>query len=438
MSLKQGIVRAGRNRDRPVKSMYRPGQILTLDSNDGWWLEEQRSMAMSTDKAMKISTVNRCVEVLSTSMAVLPIYIMEEATKERKKEHRLGNILWHQPNEAMTMFDYARLMMNNEVLRGNGYAWIFRDRLTGYPKELIPLPPDYVTIRTDYMGHLWYVFNHPVTGQLFSLRPEDVLHYKAYTTDGIEGISILKRASMTLDTSMAAQKYENSTWHSGGQPSGILTTDSDLGDTVRVEQEDGTWKTMDPKEQLRQSWEKLHRGADNAMRIAVLDLGLKYQPISMTNSDAQFVESNEIRVADICRFFGVPLHLAYAGKQSYASNEQNGIEFVRYTLLGYETQWGQEDTRKLLLPDVDAGLRIKRELKVFLRGDTAAQAQWYRTLREIGAYSVDDILALEDMPKVPGGGTRYASWNYGPLELFEKLSVIRALGGKMDEEEAKE
>ena len=171
------------------------------------------------------------------------------------------------------------------------------------------------------------------------------------------------------------------------------------------------------------------------MRIAVLDLGLKYQPISMTNSDAQFVESNEIRVADICRFFGVPLHLAYAGKQSYASNEQNGIEFVRYTLLGYETQWGQEDSRKLLLLDADAGLRIKRELKVFLRGDTAAQAQWYRTLREIGAYSVDDILALEDMPKVPGGGTRYASWNYGPLELFEMLSVIRALGGKMDEEE---
>lgn len=435
MSLKQGIVRAGRNRDRPTKSMYRPGQILTLDSNDGWWLEEQRSMAMSTDKAMKISTVNRCVEVLSTSMAVLPVYIMDEITKERKKSHRLGNLLWHQPNEAMTMFDYSRLMMNNEVLRGNGYAWIYRDKLTGYPKELIPLPPDYVSIQSDYMGHIWYVFSHPVTGQIFSLRPEDVLHYKAYTTDGIEGISILKRASLTLDTSMAAQKYENSTWHSGGQPSGILTTDSDLGDTVQVEQADGTWIKMDPKEQLRQSWEKLHRGADNAMRIAVLDLGLKYQPISMTNSDAQFVESNEIRVADICRFFGVPLHLAYAGKQSYASNEQNGIEFVRYTLLGYETQWGQEDSRKLLLPDADAGLRIKRELKVFLRGDTAAQAQWYRTLREIGAYSVDDILALEDMPKVPGGGTRYASWNYGPLELFEMLSVIRALGGKMDEEE---
>lgn len=436
MSLRNGIVRAGRNRDRPLKSMYRPGQILTLDSRDGWLLDELNANDMSTDKAMKISTVNRCVEVLSTSMAVLPVYIMNERTKERLSDHRLASVLWRQPNEAMTSFDYSRLMMNNETLRGNAYAWIFRDQLTGYPKELIPLPPDYVTIQTDYMGHIWYIFTHPVTGQLFSLRPEDVLHYKAYSTDGIEGISVLKRASLTLDTSMAAQKYENSTWNSGGQPSGILTTDSDLGEAVEEVQEDGTTITTDPKDQLRKSWEKIHRGADNAMRIAVLDLGLKYQPISMTNSDAQFVESNEIRVADICRFFGVPLHLAYAGKQSYASNEQNGIEFVRYTLMAYETQWGQEDTRKLFLPDeLDAGLRIKREMKVFLRGDTAAQAQWYRMGREIGLYDVDDIRALEDLPSVPGGKSRYASWNYGPLDKFEELSVIRALGGKQEQEE---
>lgn len=100
------------------------------------------------------------------------------------------------------------------------------------------------------------------------------------------------------------------------------------------------------------------------MRLVVLDLGLKYQAISMNNSDAQFVESNEVRVADVCRFFGVPLHLVCAGKQVYESNEQNGIEYVNYTLLPYEAQWGQEDLYKLLLPGERAqGLRIKRELK---------------------------------------------------------------------------
>ena len=266
-----------------------------------------------------------------------------------------------------------------------------------------------------------------------------ILHYKAYSEDGIEGISVLRRASLTLSTARAAQLYENSTWMNGGQPSGILTTDSDLGDSIEVVQPDGTKVTVDPKDQLRRSWEAVHRGPGNAFRIAVLDLGLKYQPISMTNSDAQFVESNEIRVADVCRFFGVPLHLAYAGKQSYQSNEQNGIEFVNYTLLAYETQWGQEDTYKLLLPSERAEqLRIKRNLKVFLKGDTAAQSAWYRTMREISALNADEIRGLEDMVTIPGGQEYYASWNYGPLSNWALLSVIRALGNAAGAELPKE
>lgn len=429
MSLKRGLVRAGRTLDSPRKSLGNGVmRTLTLESPAGW-LTGEESVGMSRDRAMKISTVNRCVEVLSNSMAVLPVYIMNERTKERLPDHRLGRVLWERANEAMTAFDYQRLMLCNELLRGNAYAWIYRDPRTGWPRELIPLPPDYMTIHVDTEGHVWYFFTHPTTGAVTMLRPEEVLHYKAYSEDGIEGISVLRRASLTLSTARAAQQYENSTWMSGGQPSGILTTDADLGDSIEVEQADGTKVKVDPKEQLRKSWEAVHRGPGNAFRIAVLDLGLKYQPISMTNSDAQFVESNEIRVADICRFFGVPLHLAYAGKQSYQSNEQNGIEFVNYTLLAYETQWGQEDTYKLLLPSERAGqLRIKRNLKVFLKGDTAAQSAWYRTMREISALNADEIRGLEDMGTIPGGQEYYASWNYGPLSNWALLSVIRALG----------
>lgn len=439
MSLKNGIVRAGRTLDSPRKSLG-SGVVHTLTlGNPTGWLSGEESVGMSRDRAMKISTVNRCVEVLSNSMAVLPVYIMNERTKERIQEHRLGRVLWERANEAMTSFDYQRLMLCNELLRGNAYAWIYRDPKTGWPRELIPLPPDYMTIRVDRDGHVWYFFTHPTTGEVTMLRPDDILHYKAYSEDGIEGISVLRRASLTLSTARAAQLYENSTWMNGGQPSGILTTDSDLGDSIEVLQPDGTKVTVDPKEQLRRSWEAVHRGPGNAFRIAVLDLGLKYQPISMTNSDAQFVESNEIRVADVCRFFGVPLHLAYAGKQSYQSNEQNGIEFVNYTLLAYETQWGQEDTYKLMLPSDRAQmLRIKRNLKVFLKGDTTAQSAWYRTMREISALNADEIRALEDMGTIPGGQDFYASWNYGPLRDWALLSVIRALGNAAGAELPKE
>ena len=434
MSFRKGLARAGRTLDSPQKkSLNGVVSTLTLDNPAGW-LSGEESVAMSRDKAMKVSTVNRCVEVLSTSMSVLPVYLMNETTKERLNAHPLRSMLWGRANDAMSTFDYQRLMMCNQLLRGNAYAAIVRNPSSGRPKELLPLPPDYVQMVFDNDGKLWYVFTHPITGEMTLLRPEDVIHYKAYSEDGIEGVSVLKRASLTLSTARAAAQYENSTWMNGGQPSGILTTDADLGKEIPRKAPDGSIVYVDAKEELRRSWENVHKGPDKAFRVAVLDLGLKYQPISMTNTDAQFVESNEIRVADVCRFFGVPLHLVYAGKQSYASNEQNGIEFVNYTLLGYETQWGQEDTYKLLLPsERDASLRIKRELKVFLKGDTTAQAAYYRALREIGVLNADEIRALEDRGQIPGGSEYYASWNYGPLADFARLSVIRALGKEPDD-----
>lgn len=435
MSLRKGLVRAGK-RDSPVKKGLGTYQTLTLDNPAGW-ISGEESAGMSRDRAMKISTVNRCVEVLGSAMGVLPAFVVDRNTKRHADDHRLNRVLQDRPNEAMTPYDFNRLLMCNEMLRGNAYAWSYRDPRTGQILERIPLSPDYVK-QVWVEGRRWYLYSHPVSGELYWLRPEDVTHYKAYSKDGLEGISVLQRAAVTLDTARAAQTYENSTWNNNGQPSGILTTDSDLGSLVDVLQPDGTVKKVDAKEELRRSWEAVHRGPGNAFRVAVLDLGLKYQPVSMTNADAQFVESNEVRVADICRFFGVPLHLAYAGKQSYSSNEQNGIEFVTYTLLGYETQWSQDDSWRLLLPsERAAGLRIRRNPKVFLRGDTAAQTSHYRTMREVGAYSVNDILALEDRPPVPGGDVRYASWNYGPLEDFERLSTIRAVGGTEKEMENK-
>lgn len=409
--------------------------MLTLESAEGWGLSNS---AMSTDRAMKISTVNRCVEVLSTSMAVLPVYITDEGTHMRLPEHRLGHILWERPNEDMTPFDYSRLMLANEVLKGNAYAWIHRDRGTGHVRELLPLPPDYVSVQVDPNGRVWYRYTAPRTGEIYRLDQEDVIHYKAYSRDGLEGISVLRRAAQTMATAEAAEKYQTAVYQNGGRPSGVLTTEADIGGRVEVKNADGTKETITKKERLRREWERVHRGPDNAFRLAVLDLGLKYQPIAMSNADAQFVESSEIRVADLCRFFGVPLHLAYAGKQSYSSNEQNGIEFVNYTLLGYETQWKQEDSYKLLLPSERARrLRINRELKVFLQGDTQAQAAWLRAMREVGAYCADEIRALDDRPAIPGGQTYYASWNYGPLDQFAELSVIRALQGKERKEEEK-
>lgn len=413
--------------------------LVRRKSADGPWVMSHQTVfgsdfsgnvAMSRDKAMKISTVNRCVEVLSTSMAVLPVYITNRLTHERIPDHALGRILWERPNEDMTPFDYARLQMNNQILRGNAYAWNVRDPRTAAILERIPLPPDFVRLVQEPDGRIWYSYTDPVSGDLYRLDREDVTHYKGYSTDGLNGQSVLSRAAVTLETSEAADRYERAIYQNGGRPSGVLTTDTDLSNRgVPIKDKDGNVVGMIPgKEHLRQEWERLHRGPDNALRLAVLDNGLKYQPISMTGADLQFVENKDVRVADVCRFFGVPLHLVYAGKESYASNEQNGIEYVNYTLLGYVRQWNQEDTYKLLFPsNRQKGQAIKRELKVFLQGDTAAQANWLRTMREIGAYNANEVRAEDDRPRIPGGDV----YGVGPNLLPQ--GSMRMTGGETDE-----
>lgn len=416
-----------------------PGGVLTLESSAGWegWTSED-AVAMSRDKAMKLSTVSRCVELRANAVAMLPVYLMDERTKARPRDHPLGPLLWGPPNEAMTRFDYERLMQANLDLLGNAYAWIGRDRRTGRPGELIPLRPGSVTPYLDPAGALWYVYADPRTGELTRLSPEDVLHYKAFSNDGITGISILRRAAAAISTGLSAQQYQADLYANGGRPSGVLKTSTDLSgkSAVQISNAKGETEFISRKELIRREWEKVHNGPGKGFRVAVLDLGLEYTPIAMSNADAQFVESEEYRVADVARFFGVPLYLLNAGRQAYSSNEQNSIDFVKHTVLPPIVQREQEDSRKLLLPrDREQGLRVKRELKQLLRGDTAAQAAWYKALWEIGVYSVDDIRALEDLENVPGGGHRPASLNYVPLEFWAELSRLRALQGRREEKE---
>lgn len=174
----------------------------------------------------------------------------------------------------------------------------------------------------------------------------------------------------------------------------------------------------------------MHSGPANAQRIAVLDLGLDYKPLSISNRDAQFVEQAALSVEDIARVFGVPLYKLQAGKQSYSSNEQNAIEYVVGTLHPNATIWEQELLYKLLNPqDVARGLRIRGNLMAELRGDFNSRGTWYRNMRDNGAFSVNDIRALEDMPDVDGGDEHYASLNYVPLQDWRELSRERAMQG---------
>lgn len=407
-------------------SAPRSPDVLTLRSAAGWDLD-----GVDTDAALKVSAVYRAITFSAQTISVMPFYIMDRTRRERIVDHPLLTVLTIRPNEVMTPSDYKSVMETNRLLRGNGYAYIGRSPITGRVEELLPLTPDLVNVWMDEERRLHYLYTDPISGKLFHLLPNQVIHYKAFTLDGIRGVSPLTYAREVVAKDRAAKAYERALYNNGGRPSGVLYTDADLSGKETITDSDGNVTTVSKKELVRRAWDNVHGGSGNAFRTAVLDLGLKYAPIAaMSNADAQFVESNDITIADIARFFGVPLHVLMSGKQSYESNVQNRVEYVQTTALSTVTACEEEDSFKLLSGmDQAKQFRIRRNMDAALRGDTESRANYYKTMHEIGAYSVNDIRAKEDDPDVPGGDVHLASLNYIPLEDFQRLSNQRN-GGK--------
>ncbi len=398
---------------------------LTLDTSAGW----PRLDGSSAEAAMKVSAVSACVEIISNAISILPTFVMDEKTKEHLDDHNLGQVLWVRPNEIMTPKQYRSTVRGRVLTQGNCYAWIYRDR-AGEPVELIPLQPGVCEPWYNRDTGRWmYYARDPKTGHPYFLDPIDVLHYKGFSLDGITGMSVLGRARHTIETAQYMEQVQHSTYANGGRPSGVLTIDTDLCGVAETVV-DGKRVEMDRKDIIRREWEKHYAGPGNAFRTAILDHGLKYQPLSMTNADAQFVENKTVTVEDICRFFCVPPYKLGIGKQSYNSNEQNNIEFAIQTLQPQITDQEQEESWKLLtLTQQKKHQRVRTNMAAILRSDAKTRAEVEQIYRNMGVYSVNDICKLEDLPCVPGGDTRYSSLNFVPLEFFELLSMARNLPG---------
>jgi len=374
--------------------------------------------------ALKLAVVNRCLEVISDSIGKMPAYCIDSRTRARV-EIPVLELLNSRPNEGMTPFVRRKLLELNRLVKGNAYDWIIRDPISMAPAELIPIPAQLVIPWRDTTGRIWYDVSHPYTGEVMRLRAEDVCHYKGYTRDGLKGLGVLDRAAAIIGAGTAAQEYQNAYYTNGGQPSGVLQAEADLGGYVRGP--DGQPTEVKVKDALRAEWERVHSGPSNSHRVAILDHGLKYQAITATMQEAQFVETHDLTVIDICNFFGVPAYKVNAGKQSYSSNEQNAIEYVVSTLQPIVTQMEQEMSWRLLMPrQIGAGLELRLNMMVELRGDFGSRSTWYERMRHLGAYSVNDIRALEDLPDVEGGDEREASLNFVPLSQWAELSTKRA------------
>lgn len=367
------------------------------------------SVGSSPENAEKLGAVAAAHRILTNSIAAMPWQIRRKEGENRyEEEHALSFPLKVRANAYMSPYIAEKVLLSRAFWHGAGYAYIERGE-RGEVTGIIPIPvdPEISVNKADNMR--WYKFTVPDTvnyGRVLSksFSESQILRFMFETYDGVGGRGMLSIGRETIDTDLKAQKYGNKFYTNGARLSGVIEVDAELG--------------RDKRDLLKEEFDKKYSG-DNAFKVAVLDLGMKYTQLGISQQEAQYLENREFSVEEVSRVTGIPLHMLQAGKQSYQSNEQQQLEFVMNTLTPHIVQMEQEWKYKLYSPkDIEQGYYLKKNVASLMRGTHEARANYYTKMIGIGATNADEIRADEDKSPLPDGqGQKFwMSKNFAPVD----------------------
>ena len=286
------------SRDKPTNSTnggaYR---FLFGGSNSGKTVNER--------SAMQMTAVYACVRILSESIAGLPVHVYkytDSGSKEKAIKHPLYRLIHDEPNPEMTSFVFRETLMTHLLLYGNAYAQIIRNG-KGEVIALYPLMANRMSVDRDDKGHLYYQYQmqdsdaQTMKNGTVILKPSDVLHIPGLGFDGLVGYSPIAMAKNAIGLAIATEEYGAKFFANGATPGGIL-------------EYPGTVKNP---EAVRESWTKGF-SRNNSHKVAVLEEGMKYTPISISPNEAQFLETRKFQIDEIARIFRVPPHMSVIWK----------------------------------------------------------------------------------------------------------------------------
>ena len=409
-----GLFRA---RDKPVNSTNGSGYRFFLGGSTA-------GKAVTEHSAMQMTAVYACVRILSEAIAGLPLHLYrynDDGGKEKALEHPLYLLLHEEPNPEMSSFVFRETLMTHLLLWGNAYAQIIRNG-KGEVVALYPLMPNRMTVDRDSQGQLYYSYQMSngdaptMSGGTVILKPSDVLHVPGLGFDGLVGYSPIAMAKNAIGLAIATEEFGAKFFANGATPGGLLEYPGTVKDPDRV----------------RESWNKGFSGSQNAGKVAILEEGMKYTPISIAPEQAQFLETRKFQINEIARIFRVPPHMVGdLEKSSFSNIEQQSLEFVKYTLDPWVVRWEQSIQRTLLTAEEKKQYFVKFNLEGLLRGDYQSRMNGYATARQNGWMSANDIRELENLDRIPasdGGDLYLINGNMLPLEHAGAFASIPQTG----------
>ncbi len=359
---------------------------------------------VNNDTALTFSAVWAAIRILSESVAQLPVSLIEReenGDKINRTNHPLYNLIHNKPNEYISYFSFMQKIMFDLCLNGNSYVKIERNG-AGRPIALYPIEFSKVEIRE--LDDKYFYYNSE-SGE--AIEYEEMLHFKIMTQDGMLGMSPIETCANSISWGLGLETYGNSYFSNGAKVSGVLETDRAL--------------STEAIDRLRNSFDNNYSKIGDANKTLILEEGLKFNTISMSNEASQFLSSRQFSIEEICRIFNVPPHmLADLSKSSFSNIQEQSREFVQYSLMPYLAMIEQEMTNKLFKKNEYGKLFVEFNTNALLRGNPKDRAEYYRTMLNIGAISINEIRQKENMNRVDVGDNLFMQLNMATVNDIVK------------------
>jgi HK97 family phage portal protein len=364
-------------------------------------------VVVTDESAFNFTAVWAAIRILSESVAQLPLSIYESdklGNKSQAYNHKIFSLLHRKPNNLMTTYTFVQKCMIDLLTRGNSFVYINRGR-GAVPVELLPLDVKKVRL-VENEGEIFYELDD---GGI--IDSYDILHFKVMSKDGLVGMSPVDVGASAIGYGLALEQYGNSFFSNGAKVSGVLSTDRHLSDEAIT--------------RLRTSFAENYTSIRDSNKTMVLEEGLKFQQISLSNEASQFLKSREFSITEIARLFNLPPHLLRdLTKSSFNNISEQSREFVQYSLMPYIVMMESEMNCKLFRTTEIGKVHTKFAVNALLRGTPKDRADYYRTMLNIGAMSIDEIRQYEELPTIEGGENHFMQLNMATLNDIIKGGTL--------------
>ena len=371
--------------------------VIPRPDDDFWFqgrgFQTATGLRISPESAMRCAAVFACVRVISETVASLPLIVyrnLPNGGKERAYNHPLYPVLHNKPNPWQTSFEWLEMMQAHLELRGNAFS-----RITSTPTKpiewLIPIHPDRVNVWRLTNGALQYQVFNQFTGENEWYLQNEIMHLRGMSSDGLIGMSTVAVGAEPIACGLAAQEFAGRFFENDSTPSGVMIHPKQLSDGAHA--------------RIKKSWEEMH-AKSKAHSVALLEEGMTYETIGMTNKDSQLIEARQFSRGDIASLFRVPPHkIGDLSRATFSNIEQQNIEFatdsVRPRLVRLERRINNDVISML---DLNDGQTYFAEflMDALLRGDLKSRYEAYSTAINAGFLTRADARAAENYNPLPG------------------------------------